>query len=95
MTTTETDLATSLGKRRSKISPSLSQDEKEDNHLQMALNGMIDIASFDHPEAWLPVHSVCPRSHLQLVQVFLDQSAHQKLELLIQLVRWRIKWHWR
>ena len=43
----------------------------------MALDGMIDNASFDHSGAWLPVHSVCPRSHLQLVQGFLDQSAHQ------------------
>ena len=61
MITTEIDLATSFGKRHSKISPSLSQDESEDNRLQMALNEMIDIASFDHPGAWLPVHSVCPK----------------------------------
>ena len=65
MITTEIDLATSFGKRRSKISPSLLQDESEDNHLQMA--GMIDISSFDRPKAWLPVHSVSLRSHLQLV----------------------------
>jgi hypothetical protein len=63
MITTETDLATSFGKRHSMFSPLLSQDVNEDYGWQMALNGKIDIASFDHRGAWLSMHSVCPRSH--------------------------------
>ena len=86
MITKETVLTISSGKRHSTFFPSLSQYASEDDRWKKALNGMKDIASFDHLGACLSMHSAYPRSHLQLVQVFLDQSAHQNLELLTQMV---------
>lgn len=83
MTTMEIDLAISSGKKHSTFFPFLLQDESEENLWKKALSGMKDIASFDHQGACLSMHLACPRSHLQLVQVFLDRSAHQNLELLI------------
>ena len=69
----------------------LSQDESEDGRQEWALNGRKDIASFEG--ASLSMYSAYPRSHLQLVRVFLGQSAHQNLKWVTQMVRnswWRM-----